>query len=163
MSRRYAAGRSPGQCPSRPNAVAVAVRAGHTHEVTRPAYADEARQRWGHTEAFRQSQRRAAGYTASDWESIQRETSAVEARVAAAMLEGWPPGSTIAMDLAESHRQLLTRWFYDCSPELHCSLGSMYVEDERFTRHYEQRATGLASYLCDAIHANAERLDDPSV
>ena len=73
------------------------------------------------------------------------------------MLEGWPPDSTMAMDLAEAHRALLTRWFYDCSPQLHCALGSMYVDDDRFTEHYEQRATGLAAYLCDAIHANAER------
>lgn len=79
------------------------------------------------------------------------------------MLEGWPPDSTIAMDLAEEHRDLLTRWFYDCSPTLHCALGSMYVEDERFTQHYEQRASGLASYLCDAIHANAERRGDVGV
>ena len=130
----------------------------HTHVVTRPAYADEARARWGHTEAFRESQRRASRYTTADWEEIKRETGAVEARIAAAMLEGWPPESTIAMDLAEAHRELLSRWFYDCSPELHCALGSMYVDDERFTQHYEERATGLTSYLCDAIHANADRL-----
>jgi len=131
--------------------------------VTRPAYADEARARWGHTEAFRESQRRAARYTPSDWDDIQRETSAVEARVAAAMLEGWPPDSTIAMDLAQAHRELLSRWFYDCPTELHCALGSMYVDDKRFTRHYEQRAPGLASYLCEAIHANAARLGEEGI
>jgi MerR family transcriptional regulator, thiopeptide resistance regulator len=131
--------------------------------VTRPAYADEARARWGRTAAFRESQRRAARYTSSDWEEIKRESSAVEARLAAAMIEGWSPGSVIAMDLAEAHRELLSRWFYDCSPELHRALGSMYVEDERFTQHYEERATGLATYLCDAIHANASRLGDPGI
>jgi len=126
--------------------------------VTRPAYADEARARWGRSEAFRESQRRASRYTTSDWEEIKRESSAIEARIAAAMLEGWEPDSTVAMDLAEAHRELLSRWFYDCSPELHRALGSMYVEDDRFAQHYEERASGLASYLCDAIQANAERL-----
>jgi MerR family transcriptional regulator, thiopeptide resistance regulator len=131
--------------------------------VTRAAHADEARARWGHTEAFRESQRRASRYTTADWEEIKRESGAVEARIAAALREGWPPDSTIAMDLAESHRELLSRWFYDCSPELHRALGSMYVEDDRFTQHYEERAAGLASYLCDAIHANADRLGDVGV
>ena len=43
-----------------------------------------------------------------------------------------------AMDLAEEHRQHITRWFYDCPPEMHAGLGRMYVEDERFTAHYER-------------------------
>ena len=128
--------------------------------MTRPAYADEARARWGQTEAFRQSQRRAASYTPSDWEEIKRQTTALEARVAGAMREGWPPESVIAMDLAEAHRDLLSRWFYDCSPGLHCSLGSMYVDDPRFTAHYDERAPGLAAYLCAAIHASADRVED---
>jgi len=126
--------------------------------VTQPTYADEARTRWGHTDAFRESQRRAASYDANDWERIKRETANVESRFAAALLEGWPPDSTIAMNLAEEHRKLLSRWFYECSTSLHCSLGDMYVADERFTDHYDQRATGLAAYLCAAIHANADRI-----
>jgi len=125
--------------------------------VTRPTYADEARARWGRTEAFRESQRRAAGYSPEDWAEIKRAFDSVESRIAAAMLEGWPTDSTIAMDLAEEHRELLSRWFYECSSSLHCSLGAMYVEDPRFAEHYDQRAEGLASYICEAIHANAER------
>jgi hypothetical protein len=125
--------------------------------VTRPTYADEARARWGRTEAFRESQRRAAGYSPEDWAEIKRAFDSVESRIAAAMLEGWPTDSVIAMDLAEEHRELLSRWFYECSSALHCSLGAMYVEDPRFTEHYDQRARGLASYVCEAIHANAER------
>lgn len=131
--------------------------------MTRPAYADEARARWGHTEAFRESQRRAATYAPSDWEEIQRQTNAIEGRLAAALLEGWPADSGIAMDLAEEHRDLLSRWFYRCSPDLHCQLGRMYVDDPRFTVHYDERAAGLASYVCAAIHANADRCDDEVV
>lgn len=127
--------------------------------MTRPAYADEARARWGHTDAFRESQRRAARYTPADWEEIKRQTAAFEGQVAAAMLEGFAPDSLTAMGLAEAHRALLSRWFYDCSTDLHRSLGTMYVEDERFTAHYDERAPGLAAYLCAAIHANADRIE----
>jgi hypothetical protein len=131
--------------------------------VTRSKYAEEACSRWGHTDAFRQSQRRAATYSMSDWDEIKRQSEAVEARAAAAMLEGWPADSTIAMDLAEAHRDLLSRWFYDCSTDLHRALAAMYVADERFTEHYEQRAPGLASYFSAAILANADRVDTPDI
>lgn len=131
--------------------------------MTRSKYAVEARARWGDTEAFRESQRRAAAYTMSDWDEIKRQSIALEARVAAAMSEGWPPDSTIAMDLAETHRELLSRWFYECSTDLHRSLGAMYVDDDRFAQHYESRATGLASYFCAAIHANADRIDADTI
>jgi hypothetical protein len=33
----------------------------------------------------------------------------------------------------------------------------MYVEDERFTAHYEQVAPGLGQYVSTAVQANAAR------
>ena len=57
----------------------------------------------------------------------------------------------------QEHRQQISRNFYDCPPEMHAGLGRMYVEDERFTAHYEQRAAGLAQYVSDAVQANAAR------
>jgi hypothetical protein len=131
--------------------------------VTSAVYAREARERWGNSEAFRESQRRAASYAPADWERIKDETRGLERRLAAALREGWPAGSDVAMNLAEEHRQLLSRWFYDCSLDLHRSLGSMYVDDERFAHHYDEHAPGLAAYLCAAIHANADRSGDEPV
>jgi hypothetical protein len=61
------------------------------------------------------------------------------------------------MDVAEEHRQQISRNFYDCPPEMHAGLGRMYVEDERFTAHYEQIAPGLAQYVSTAVQANAAR------
>jgi hypothetical protein len=128
--------------------------------VTRPSpHAAEARARWGDTEAFRESQRRAASYGGADWRRIQGEAAAIESRLALALASGADPRGEIAMDLAEQHRQHLSRWFYECSPALHRGLGDLYVNDPRFTAHYDAVAAGLASYLCAAIHANADRLD----
>lgn len=61
------------------------------------------------------------------------------------------------MDAAEAHRQQITRWFYDCGYEMHRGLADMYLADPRFTANYENVAPGLAQYVHDAIHANAER------
>ncbi|MGV9241834.1 MerR family transcriptional regulator, partial [Streptomyces nigra] len=38
-------------------------------------YAEEAEQRWGDTEAYAESQRRAAAYTKEDWQRIQAEAA----------------------------------------------------------------------------------------
>jgi len=75
-------------------------------------------------------------------------------------VEPQPPAtSTEAMDLAEEHRQHITRWFYNCSYEIHRGLGEMYVTDPRFTTHYDAAAPGLAVYVRDAILANARRAE----
>ena len=120
-------------------------------------YQAEAEQRWGDTEAWAQSQRRTAAYTRDDWVRIKAEADDVLSRFAAAQRAGVPADGEQAMDVAEEHRQHIGRWFYDCPPAMHAGLGRMYVEDERFTAHYEQIAPGLAEYVSTAVQANAAR------
>jgi DNA-binding transcriptional MerR regulator len=120
-------------------------------------YADEARERWGDTEAYQQSMARTSSYTSADWERVQVEAADVTQRLAAAMAAGLPPDSTEAMDAAEAHRQQITRRFYDCGYEIHRGLAQMYLADERFTTTYDDVAPGLAQYVHDAILANADR------
>lgn len=120
-------------------------------------YAQEAQERWGDTEAWRQGQERQAGYGRAEWEQIKAETDRVDEAFVAAMTAGEPADGTVAMDVAERHRRLIEEWFYDLDHAFHRSLGEMYVSDARFTAAYEQRAEGLAAYVHDAIAANAER------
>ena len=120
-------------------------------------YEEEVQERWGETDAYKESKRRTSSYTKEDWVRIKAEGEDVEARFAAALAAGVPADSEQAMDIAEEHRQQISRNFYDCPPEMHAGLGRMYVEDERFTAHYEQRAAGLAQYVSDAVQANAAR------
>ena len=125
--------------------------------MTADQYAQEARERWGHTEAYRQSAERTARYTKEDWEHVRTEAAVNAAAFAAAFTAGVPAGSPQAMDVAEEHRQHIARWFYDCPPDLHRGLGDMYVADPRFTANYDTDHPGLAQYIRDAIHANADR------
>ena len=92
-----------------------------------------------------------------DWLLILVEGAAVECRVVEALRAGVPADSPEAMDIAEEHRQQISRNFYDCPPQMHAGLGRMYVEDERFTAHYEEIAPGLAQYVSTAVQANAAR------
>lgn len=120
-------------------------------------YEAEAEQRWGDTEAYRESQRRAASYTKEDWLRIRGEMEAHSRRMVEAMHGGVAAGSPEAMDLAEEHRQQINRWFYECSHEMHRGLADMYVNDHRFTENIDAYGSGLAAYLREAILANAAR------
>src|SRR5919205_3191135 len=103
-------------------------------------YQAEAEERWGDTEAWAQSQRRTAAYTKEDWVRIKEETDDVQRRFAEALRAGVPADSAQAMDIAEEHRQHISRNFYDCPPAMHAGLGRMYVDDERFAANYEALA-----------------------
>ncbi|MFE1691556.1 MerR family transcriptional regulator [Streptomyces albidoflavus] len=122
-------------------------------------YADEARQRWGHTDAYRESQRRTASYTKADWQRLKDEFDALHARVAELLAQGVPADAPEAMDAAEEHRRFIDGAHYPCDARMHTCLADMYVTDPRFTATYEAIRPGLAQYLHDAIHANARRTE----
>lgn len=122
-------------------------------------YAEEAEQRWGGTEAYAESQRRAASYTKDDWKRVQAESADWMERYSALMAAGEQPTGEAAMDLAEEHRRHIGKWYYDCPYEMHRCLGEMYVSDERFKAFYDATREGLAQHLRDAITANAARHD----
>ncbi|MEV6955179.1 MerR family transcriptional regulator [Streptomyces sp. NPDC051183] len=120
-------------------------------------YAAEAEQRWGGTDAYKESARRAASYTKEDWQRIQDEADDLNRRLVALMDSGAAADGEQAMDLAEEHRGWIGTNHYDCSYEMHTCLGEMYVADERFTAFYDGIRPGLAVFLRDAIMANAVR------
>lgn len=126
-------------------------------EFEHAQYADEARERWGHTDAYRESQRRARSYSKEDWSRIKAEGAAITNELAALLAQGHASSDPEARNLAERHRLHIDRWFYPCSYEMHAALGDMYVADPRFTETYERMGAGLAKYVRDAIHANAAR------
>ena len=119
----------------------------------------EARERWGGTDAYEQSQRRVAGYSKDDWLRIKAEAEDITSRLATAQAAGEPAAGDVAMDLMEEYRQHISRWYYDCGYDIHRGLGDMYVADPRFTATYEAVAPGLAQYVRDASHANADRAE----
>ncbi|UOY00349.1 MerR family transcriptional regulator [Blastococcus sp. PRF04-17] len=120
-------------------------------------YEAEVAERWGETDAYQESQRRAASYTKQDWMRITAEMQDLGNRWVAVLRSGAAPDSDEAMDVAEDDRQHISRNFYECSPGMHAALGRMYVEDERFTATYEAMAPGLAQYVSTAVQANAAR------
>jgi DNA-binding transcriptional MerR regulator len=118
-------------------------------------YEAQVHQRWGDTDAYRQSQRRVATYGRDDWIRIRAEGEDIETRFAEALRSGLSSLGPEARALAEEHRQHISRWFYDLGYQMHVGLADLYLADERFAAHYDAREPGLARYVSDAVHANA--------
>ena len=120
-------------------------------------YEEEARRRWGTSEAFAESQKRASRYTADDWKAVAAEQAAVYDAAFSALKAGKSPSDSTVMDVAERHRLSIDRWFYPCSHQMHCGLASMYESDERFRQSIDKHGEGLTAFLSEAIRANAAR------
>jgi DNA-binding transcriptional MerR regulator len=113
-------------------------------------YATEAQERWGETDAWKQSQQRVSQFSKEDWLDIKAEGDALLADLAQAKRVGVAPGSSEANELAARHRASIER-FYDCGDEMHRGLVQMYLVDERFTRYYDDVETGLAQFVHDIV------------
>jgi len=120
-------------------------------------YEQEVKERWGHSEAYRESARRTGRYTKEDWQRFRQEAGEITRAIASLLDAGVDADDPLAMDAAEQARLHIDRWFYPCSHEMHVCLGEMYVADPRYAATYEKIRPGMAQYMCDAIKANAAR------
>jgi MerR family transcriptional regulator, thiopeptide resistance regulator len=119
-------------------------------------YAAEAEERWGETDAWKQSQQRVSRFSKDDWIAIKAEGDALLEALAQAKRNGVEPGSPEANELAARHRAAIER-FYDCGDEMHRNLVEMYLADERFTRYYDDVEPGLAQFVNDIVVASIDR------
>jgi len=110
------------------------------------AYDDEARTRWGDTDAYAESARRAAAYGVEDWRAIRAEADDITAAFVVALDGGQAASDPAAQAAAERHWRHLERWFYTPTPGLFAGLGDLYVNDPRFTRNIDAARPGLAAY-----------------
>lgn len=120
-------------------------------------YEDEVKERWGDTDAYKESARRTARYTKEDWARFKAESEEINLAIVALMDEGVPAADPRAMDAVDRHRRQIDTWFYPCSLEMHAGLADMYIADPRFTATYEKIHEGMARYVHDAIKANLRR------
>jgi MerR family transcriptional regulator, thiopeptide resistance regulator len=118
-------------------------------------YEAEAHERWGDTDAYRESAKRTHRYTQDDWRHIQEEQTDIYAAAVAALQAGRAPDSAEAMGIAERHRNSIGRWFYPCSTAMHAGLADLWEADRRFAENIDRFGAGLTAFLAAAVRANA--------
>ena len=116
-------------------------------------FESEVQERWGDTEAFRQSTARTSKYSKEDFEAAKVDQEAATELFVYAFGNSLPIDSPKAQEAVKAHRDAITKWFYDCSVEMQKNLALMYIEDPRFMEYYDGRVRGLAQYIHDAIHS----------
>ncbi|RLT34938.1 MAG: hypothetical protein DWI58_20005 [Chloroflexi bacterium] len=87
--------------------------------------------------AWKESKRRASTYDLDDWKVMAAEAKALNDALLAHMTAGHAPSAPEVVALAEESRQHISKWFYDCSLEVHVGLAEMFVEDPRFRKSYD--------------------------
>ncbi len=122
-----------------------------------PQWTREARDRWGGTDAWTEQAERGARRGPEQWARLAQGLAAVEEDLASAFAAGMAPGSPEADELADRHREALSR-FYSVSPQRHVLLGRMYPTDPSFRIHCDRLAEGLVDWLPLVIDARARSL-----
>ena len=126
-------------------------------------YEAEGKQRWGDSEAYRESARRTSRYGKAGWEQIKQEGTEINGAFLALMRAGIPATSPQAGQVAERHRAYISRWLYECTPEIHAGLGQIGLADQCFAESIDRAGPGLAAHMSEAITANAGRCGQVSL
>jgi len=118
-------------------------------DAMRDQYAEEAKARWGNTDAYRENAKRAAKWTDADKARFQKESG--EIFPAFATLVGTNPADARVQEQVSRWQAHISENYYECSNEALACLGQMYVDDERFMKNIDKFGTGTAKLMSDAI------------
>lgn len=115
---------------------------------TMAAYEAEAKERWGNTDAYQQSQENMKKMGKEGLQKVMEEGKGILMELVAVM-----DHDVAHEDVQKNvHKHFMhLHNFYTPSWELYRGLAQMYVQDSRFTEFYEKVAPGLAKFLSDAM------------
>lgn len=120
-------------------------------------YAAEVKERWGGTDAYRESQAKTASYSADKWQAVTDGMNDLIAEFAACVQNGTAPGSTEAQALVKAWQDYITDNYYTCTDEILAGLGEMYTADDRFRENIDRHTPGTATFTRDVIRVYCEK------
>ncbi len=119
-------------------------------------YKQEARERWGGTEAYQEyvhkQLRKSKAENEKDGEVLTNALKAISE------LREMPADSDAVQQKVKEFQEVFSATFYRCTNEILASLGEMYVTDQRFTRNIDkQHGEGAALFIRDAIRCYCKK------
>ena len=114
-------------------------------------YKDEAKERWGGTEAYKEYSEKTKDYSAEKQNSLADSMDAIMEDFSRYMKEGYSPAYNEVQSLVGTLQKHITESYYTCTKEILFGLGQMYVCDERFKDNIDKHGKGTADYICSAI------------
>ena len=116
-------------------------------------YENEARSRWGNTDAYREHEEKTKNYTKEKWAEANDGMMAIFAEFAMCKNSGVSADSAEAQALVAKLQAHITTHYYTCTDEILAGLGKMYVADERFKKNIDKYGDGTAEFASTAIGA----------
>ena len=116
-------------------------------------YENEARSRWGNTDAYREHEQKTKNYTKEKWAEANNSMMAIFTEFAVCKNSGASANSAEAQALVAKLQAHITANYYTCTDEILADLGKMYVADERFKKNIDKYGEGTAEFAADAIAA----------
>ena len=114
-------------------------------------YENEARSRWGNTDAYREHEQKTMNYTKEKWTEANDGLMAIFAEFAAVKASGARADSAEAQALVTKLQAHITENYYTCTDEILSGLGKMYIADERFKNNIDKCGEGTAEFAAEAI------------
>ena len=115
-------------------------------------YENEARSRWGNTEAYREHEQKTKNYTKEKWAEINGGLMAIFAEFAEHKNSGFDANVPEVQSLVVKLQEYITQNYYTCTDEILAGLGQMYVADERFKKNIDKYGEGTAEFAAGAIN-----------
>ena len=120
-------------------------------------YENEARERWGNTDAYHEHEQKTKNYTKEKWTEANDGLMAIFAEFAACKESGANADSNEAQALVAKLQTHIIANYYTCTDEILAGLGKMYVADERFRKNIDKNGEGTAEFAADAIEIYCQK------
>ena len=114
-------------------------------------YKNEARERWGDTDAYLEHEKKTKNYTKEKWAEINDGLMAMFAEFAECKNAGLATNAPEVQSLVVKLQEYITQSYYTCTNEILAGLGQMYVADERFKKNIDKYGEGTAEFVAEAI------------
>ncbi len=118
------------------------------YEKLRKQYADEAKEKWGGTSAYKEYESR--NHTEKEYEAMNAEMDWL-LKAFSECRNTSTPDSAEAQELVKKWQKMITDNYYTCTKEILSGLGKMYTADERFTKNMDRYKKGTAKFISEAI------------
>ena len=126
------------------------------YEGKRRHYEQEAKEKWGKTEAYAEYERKTKDRSDSTQKQLAAGLDAVFSEFAMCLQSGAAPQDANAQGLVEKLQAYITDHYYTCTGKILAGLGQMYVCDERFRENIDRHAPGTAAFAAEAIRVYCE-------
>ena len=113
-------------------------------------YASQAKARWGHTDAYKESVEKTKSQTHGQLQATGRDLMDIFARMGA--LSSKDPASPEAQELVAELQQFITEHYYKCTREILRGLGQLYIAGDSMTENINNAGgDGTAEFAHKAI------------